>query len=466
MRLRFAPLAVLALMLGTASCTGDGPDIIWLRAMHAIPDGPAVRVSFDNYVFRRTVNFGSATNEGGESLLSGAGATARMTAEYLQPRNVIGGNLLTLDVPVQVDTVSTVIFAGRFDAPETITVVTPRRARPLGALYFQFAHATPTLGPLDVYVTEPDTELTSTAPIATIAPLGYSDSIEVAGGALRIRLAPAGTFDPVFDSGAVNIVAQDGVAGPAGEWLFAAAPGVTTGASQLTLIGNSGRASTTFRSVAAPAVVRAFHASVDAPAVDVVATTEPESLLFSNLEYGARSPLFAAPSTGFEVEFRAAGQPDDVIAAHDVILARDAEFAMFLVEPRETANIVVVESQTRSVANEAKLRFAHLSPESEFFTAYLTESEDEARDATNRLLTDQRFSQVSGFASLLPGEYFITYTSRIFDPAGGPADAPETVVFGPTPLELAGGDVFTFAIFPPPAEGETEVLQQFDDRLP
>lgn len=464
MRLRFAPLAVIALLLGAASCTGDGPDIIWLRAMHAIPDGPAMRVTYENYVFRRTVNFGSATNEGGESLLSGA--SARMTAEYFQPRSGIGGTLLTLDVPVQVDAVSTVIFAGRFEAPETITVVTPRRERPLEALYFQFAHATPTLGPLDVYVTAPDTELTSTAPIATIDPLGYSDSIEVPGGAIRIRLAPAGTFDPVFDSGTVNVAEQEGVAGPTGEWLFAAAPGVTTGASQLTLIGNSGRAGATFRSVAAPPVVRAFHASTDAPAVDIVANTEPEDLLFSNLEYGARSPLFAAPSGQYEVAFRTTGQPEDIIAARDVILAPDAEFAMFLVEPRETANIIVAESQTRSVANEAKLRFAHLSPESEFFTVYLTESEDDALSPVNRLLTDQRFSQVSGFASIPPGEYFITYTSRIFDPLEGPAGATETVVFGPLPLELAGGDVFTFAIFPPPAEGETEVLRQFDDRLP
>ncbi|MFU8896114.1 MAG: DUF4397 domain-containing protein [Gammaproteobacteria bacterium] len=464
MRLRFALLTVIVLMLGTASCSGDGPDITWLRAMHAIPDGPSVRVTYDDKVFRRIVSFGNATNEGPETLLGGT--SARMTAEYFQPRNVVGGTLLTLDVPVQVDAVSTVIFAGRFDAPEAMTVVTPRRERPLGALYFQFAHATPTLGPLDVYVTEPDTELTSTAPIATIEPLGYSDSIEVAGGAIRIRLAPAGTFDLVFDSGTVNVAEQEGVAGPAGEWLFAVAPGVTTGASQLTLIGNSGRASTTFRSVAAPAVVRAFHASVDAPAVDIVANTAPENLLFGNLEYGARSPLFAAPSGEYEVEFRAAGQPDSSIAARDVILAPDAEFAMFLVEPRETANIIVAESQTRSVANEAKLRFAHLSPESEFFTVYLTGSEDEPRSPVNRLLTDQRFSQVSGFASILPGEYFITYTSRIFDPLLGPADTPETVVFGPTPLELAGGDVFTFAIFPPPAAGETEILRQFDDRMP
>jgi hypothetical protein len=34
------------------------------------------------------------------------------------------------------------------------------------------------------------------------------------------------------------------------------------------------------------------------------------------------------------------------------------------------------------------------------------------------------------------------------------------------PVTLGGGDVLTYALFAPDAEGEPEVLIQFDDKMP
>lgn len=460
-----ARLAAVALTLSIASCGGGGADIIWLRVMHAIPDGPVLRVGFDDYVFRRDLDFGNTSEEGGESLLSRTGPTARMRAEYFAPVTRAPTAFVDLDVPVQKDGISTVILAGSFDAPETITIVAPRRARPLAALYFQFAHATPALGALDVYVTAPDTDLAATAPFATVEPLGYTASLEVPFGATRIRLAPAGTLDAVMDTGTLDFAAQTGPVGPGAEWLFAITPSVLAGPSPVYLVGSSGRSALTVTDEDTPATLRAFHALQGAPAVDVVAATDPETLLLPSLEYGTRSPLLAAPEGRVDVQFRSAGTAE-LLATLPVPFSVGTEYATFLVGPPATPAVLVVESRTRSVANQSRLRFAHLAEGGEFFSVYLSPGAADATAVENRVLVDLRFGQVTDHVARLPGDYYITLTRRFYETPEGAATAPETVVYGPVPLELAGGDVLTYAIFPAPAAGEAELVQPFDDRMP
>lgn len=466
MRQLLARLAAVAVILSTASCTGDGPDYIWLRAMHAMPDTPLVRVDFENYVFRRTVDFGAATSEGGESLLSGSGGTARMTVEYFGLRNQVAGTLLELDVPVVVDAISTVILAGDFDAPEPLVVISPRRARPLGALYFQFAHATPALGALDVYVTAPDTDLAATAPVATVDPLDHSDSVEVPFGDLRIRLAAAGTLDVIMDSGELEFAELTGATGPGADWLFAVAPSVTSGPAPVQLIGSSGRSSLKVNDAGTTATLRAYHALAGTPAVDLVAATEPETTLLSGLEFATRSPLVALPGEELEVEFRLTGQPDETVVSRTLPFVNGSEYGVFLAGTAETPEILAVETLRRSITPYARIRFAQLAAGSEFFSVFLTETEDEPPSPDNRVVVDLRDGQVLDYLPVEPGDYFVTFTSRIYEDAADADNAEVTVVYGPEPLPLAGGDVFTYAIFAPQVEGDPETITLFDDHQP
>lgn len=466
MRHRIARLAAVAvLILGTGACgSGDGPTFIWLRAMHAMPDSPTLRITFENYVFRQNVGYATSTNEGGESLLSGT--TARLTAEYFEPDGSVGDTLLNFDVPVDEDHTSTVIFAGSFDNPETITVVTPRLDRPLGALHVQFAHAALDQGALDVYVTAPDTELTATAPLATIEPRGHSGLLEIPFGKTRIRLTPAGSLDVLMDSGELDFSASAAATGPGLQWLFAVAPSAVPGPSPVFLLGSTGRDSFRFRDAGTPATLRAVHALPDAPPADLVIAANTPITLFTGLEYGSRSPLLASPLGTVPLEFRESGGDGALIAEDDVSLDIAQEYSLFLIGPPEEAEILVNASATRSVVTEARLRFANLAPDAKFFSIYLATTADAELDASNRLLRDLRFGVSSNHLVRAPGSYFLTVTERFFEDSADAADAPETVVFGPLPLELPGGDVFTWAFFAPANEGEPEVLMQFDDRLP
>lgn len=486
MRQRFARLAAAAvLILSTVACgSGDGPDFIWLRSMHAIPDAPQMRIFFDGYVFRRTLSFGATSDEGGESLLSSAGNTARLHLEYFGPDAQVAGNLLSTDVPIEQDSTTTVVFAGWFAEPEAIVVVSPRPPRPLAALQFQFVHAAPDVGPLDVYVTEPETELTATAPFATIQPRAHSDSVQVPFGNLRIRLTHAGTLDVVMDSGTREFGALDTATGPGAQWLFAVAPSVTAGPSPVFLISSSGRNNFRIRDVGDTPVMRAVHGLQEAPAAaDVVAVTEletgdeeetetEETLLYSGLTYRMRSPRVPAPAAGtMSLEFRATpqeeneeggGDEDEAIATREIFVQDGNEYGAFLVGGGSAPSILFIQADTRSVASEAKLMFGNLDPDSQFISVYVTEGPNDERTPERLLVRDMRFGNITNHLAYPPGAYFFTLTER----ADQDADTVETVILGPLPFEIAGGDVRTHLLFPPDNEGEPPLFEIFDDRTP
>lgn len=473
MRHRLARLAALVLVLGATGCGGDGPDFIWLRAVHGIPDAPSLRLSYDDFVFRRTLTFAALTSETPETLLGRFGSSAILTVEYLQPDGSTGGTLLTREVPVEQDSTSTVVLAGSFDDPQAMIIVSPRRARPLAAMYFQFAHAAPDVGALDVYVTAPETGLEATAPSATLQPLGHTESFQVPFGKTRIRLVQAGTLEVVMDTGELTFGEVSDATGPGSEWFFAITPSVAFGPSPLNLAGTSGRNSASFLDVDTPAVVRALHAVQAAPAMDLLAVQEEdgeeepaETLLYSGLSYGERSPPVAAPFGSLEFEFRPTDPPGEAVATRNFLLGVGVEYVVHLAEGTSSPQILIAATTSRSVATEARLQFANLALDSDFFSVYLTATEDETRGADNRIVQDLRYTFMTDRLSRAPGEYFITLTERFFENANQASDAIETVTIGPLPLTLQGGDVLTFAILPPDVEGEAEVLQIFDDRLP
>ena len=466
MRHWFHRLIAIGLILGIAACGGsEGPAFTWLRVMHAMPDAPTVRVRFENQVFGRDVSFATSTNEGGEGLLDDSGNTTRMTATYQGPTGTFEEILVTTDVPLVEDSTSTVIFAGSFDSPEIFTVVTPRLKRPLAGLHVQFAHAALDLGAVDVYVTAPDTELTATAPLTTIQPLGHSETIEIPFGETRIRLTPPGSMDVLMDSGTLDLAENDQPTGPGAQWLFTVMPSLVAGPSPAQLLGSTGVQFFQLLDTGTPAAVRAVHAIAGVPPADVVAATDPPATLLSGLAFRQRSPLLASPPGDAPLQFLVS-PGGDLIAEITTRLFAGQEYSLFLIGTAEDSGILFNASQTRSIATESRLRFANLAPDSKFFSIYLAANEDAGLDPATLVVRDLRFGQSAGHLARTPGEYFLTITERFFENAADAADAEETVVMGPTPVTLSGGDVLTYAFFVPENEGEPEILVQFDDKTP
>ncbi|MGD9388418.1 MAG: DUF4397 domain-containing protein [Gammaproteobacteria bacterium] len=464
MRKFLARIALLGLVAGLASCGGgDGPTYTWLRTLHAVPDAPSLRASFADFVFRETIPFGTVTAEGGESLLKQTGDSTVMTLDYVSFDGTIGGTLQELDVPVAADSISTVIMTGSFEAIEPIVVVTPRRDRPLDRLYFQFAHASPDQPAVDVFVTEPDTDLASTAPVASIEPLTSSDSLEVPFGATRVRLTLAGTLDVVFDSGELDFAESELPTGPGAEWLFAVAPSVVSGPSPVFLIGSSGRSSVAIFDADTTPVIRAIHAATAVDLADFEVLTEPAQVLVAGLGFGQRSALVATPEGEVVFGFRAVAAPEEPVATAIGNPVRGAEFLAALIDSDTGGAVLLEPSRTRSIVTEARLRLAHLAPAGDLASVHLTATEDEPPSAENRVLLNFPPGVLSTHFAVEPGQYFLSITTRPIDDPGN-EDFP--ILAGPVPIDLSGGAVSTLAIFPSLVEGEPDTLQIFDDRLP
>jgi hypothetical protein len=464
MRKILTGLVAAMLLVALPACSGqDGPDYTWLRAFHAVPDAPNMRVTFDDFVFRETVSFGTTTLERIQSLLKENGDSARFTAEFFAANGAIGGVLATLDVPIAQDSISTVVLGGRFDDLQPVVVQTPRRPRPLGSLYFQFAHAATAIDAVDVYVTRPEVELSATAPLASVDPLGYSPSIEVPFGALRIRLTVAGTLDVIYDSGERQFDESTLDSGPGVEWLFAVTESVAAGPSPVFLLGDSGRGSVSLLDVGTPATARAIHAIPALGAVNLEALTEPPETLLQGLEFAQRSAQVAVPAGQYALAFRALDAPEEPLASLDVATARGQESLAVLIAGQTGETILFTPTLARSVASEARLRFAHLAPEGDLVSIYLASSADEALSSANRFLFNRPPGSFIGHLAINPGTYFLSMTTR---PVTDPTDPTDPVLLGPVELELAGGDVVTLALFAPEVEGEPETLQVLDDTLP
>jgi hypothetical protein len=365
-------------------------------------------------------------------------------------------------VPVQKNSTTTVVYTGSFDAVETVVVVSPRRSRPLNTLYFQFVHAALDQGPLDVYVTDPDTPLSATAPFASLQPGAHSGSLDVPFGPRRIRLTTAGTLDVVMDSGELDFPQQTASTGTGLEWLFAIAPSVVPGPSPLFLVGSGGRISSTFFDAGTPATLRAIHGIRGTGPVDVAALTEPPATLINGLAFRERSPLVAAESGAYDLEFRPAGQIEPAIASLGISAEAPGELLAVLLETGGTAVVIAGDTFARSVASEARIRFAQLAPDA-FVSLYLTKTAEEARAPINRLFLEQPYGTVSAHLSVPVENYFLTVTRRegTTTPTGV-----EEVVYGPVPFDLVGGDVYTIATFPADVDGDPEVIGIFDDLLP
>jgi trimeric autotransporter adhesin len=466
MRLFFSRLAVAALLLTTVSCVDDGPDFIWLRVVHTIPDAPALRVTYDDYVFQRDVIFTQATPELGESLRGSSGSTAEVTVRYFDPAGLSAAALLTEEVPVERDSTSTVVLAGTFDAPEAIVVLAPRLKRPLPDVTFQFVHAALDEGPLDVYVTAPDTPLTSTTPVATLAPRAASAIATVPFGALRIRLTPAGSLDLLYDSGELLFPQNTASTGPGSQWLFTVSPDRTPGLPPIVLVGSSGQVALRYFDVRSEAVLRAYHGAPSLPVAELVAAAEPARLVYEGLEYQDRTPVLSTPTGTYELQFRAPGAEESASTSLPRQFVRGQEYSAFLYATAEELVILYNESSSRSTGTEARIRLGNLSRTSKFFSFYFSATDTDPVDPRNLFYRDLFPGITSLHLPRLPGNVYLTVTERFYTTAAEAADAEETIVYGPMPLELAGGDVLTWLFFPPEEENGPEVFVMFDDLVP
>jgi hypothetical protein len=436
-----------------------------VRAIHAIPDAPAVSADLNAYVVAGSLPYDRASFFAIESF-DGSSARRQFTLTPVLPELEVGDPVLQQEVRLTRDTEATFVFFGSLDAVEMLQVETPRRMRPLDRLYLQFAHVASSVERLDVYATAPDTDLASTSPLFTVGPGAYTESLEVPQGDLRIRLTRTGTLDVVFDSGTIEFQEdEDGVF--AEEFMMAIVDTLTQGGSPVKLLaGTSAGSYVTFADENGVAGLRVVHASRETQAFDVVVGDDFANPVATDVAYKDQTIMATVPRGVVNLNFTEPGSSTEFVFEEQIELVADAEHTLWLLGTPEDLTDLTLAADRRSIATEAKYRLVHAAPDGDFFSLYIGETAQDPPNPDDRKITDIQFGSASIYRSILPGDYQLTLTGRFYSAGTNPDDAEETIIAGPTELSLRGGDVITFVILPPDTPGGTEILQVYDDTAP
>ncbi|WP_144395110.1 DUF4397 domain-containing protein [Pleionea sediminis] len=391
-----------------------------VQVIHASPDAPAVNVWADGNSLLENFDYAEASprlevNEG-ELTVEIQGIFPDGTTP-----TVIGP--ATLDLTA--DMLYTAIAVGEVAEIDALIVAREDSDINAGELRAQVVHAAPNAPMVDVYVTEPGADLTTTAALGTFSFEGSLGPVDVPEDTYQIRVTLAG--DPetvVFDSGSLELTS--GL-----DLTIAAIENTLTGESPINLLVTTNSSSFIVQDVDATADLRVVHASPDAPAVDVL--VNDETTLVSNLDYAEATGFVGVPADTYNVKVVPTGEVAPVVIDADLTLDQGTNYTVLAVDLLETIEPLVITEDRRSVATEAKVQIIHASPAAGNVDIYVTAPGAGIADV------DPTFSDVpfkgttEGFVSLPVDSYDITVT------LAGTKDA----AIGPAELSFEAGGVYT-----------------------
>ncbi len=394
-----------------------------VQVLHASPDAPKVDVLVDGAKAISNLDFGQGS---GIALLPPGAHTVAVQAQTPgTATTVIGPASLTLDATTQY----IVIAEGAVAALGPVIFTRPVTAVASGQARVQVFHAAPNAPSVDVYVTAPGANLSSSTPLGTFAFKGSIGPASVPAGSYQIRVTVAGQpTQVVFDSGSVTL--------PAGaDLLVAAEQNTGPGAAPITLaVTDPTGKNSQIRDVATPATVRVIHDVANAPAVSVYANNDFTTPVLASLAFpNFTSYLPIAPASSVtSAQVTLAGSPGTVLINAPLALSAGTQYSVYAVGTAATIAPLVTTDDRRRLATQAKLRIIHGSPSAGSVDVYLTAHGAGIATATP-VLTSVAFKADTGFLSVAAGSYDVTVTA-----AGS-----KTAAIGPAAITLANRGIYT-----------------------
>lgn len=384
-----------------------------IQVLHASPDAPAVDVLVNGSAALQNVDY-----KVGSGRLELDEGTYTIAVEGILP----GGNAAVIgpvDLTFAADTIYSVVAVNDVSNIEPVIVEQPRTAVAAGSARLNVLHAAANAPQVDVYVTTPGADLAATAPVGSFAFKGTIGPAEVAAGDYQVRVTPAG--DPstvVFDS--ATIALNDG------DDLFIAAvpntlPATNLSASPISLVVLTGAGSAEILNAGTTASLRAFHASPDAPAVDIVVNDNFAAPLVEDFEFTQVAGYVPVPPADYNIKVAAANTMNAVINA-DVTLDAGQFYDVLAVGPLASIAPLVLNDDPRVVNTHAKVRIVHASPTAQDVDIYVTAPGTDITTVTPTFSVIP-FNASTGYVSLPAGSYDVTVTpAGTTDPAIGPAN--------------------------------------------
>jgi hypothetical protein len=191
----------LAAMATISACDDDDPvtppATAQVRVVHAAADAPNVDVLVDGSAVLTNVPFKGASN-----YLSVPAGTRNLQVRAAGTSTVV----IDADATAAQGESYTVIATGPVAAIAPLVLEDDLTTPAAGNIKLRLVHASPTAGPVDIYVTAPGADLTTVTPTLANVPFrAASDYLEVPAGTYRVRITPAGSKTVAIDVDGVTL---------------------------------------------------------------------------------------------------------------------------------------------------------------------------------------------------------------------------------------------------------------------
>jgi len=357
----------------------------------------------------------------------------------------------------------TFVTTGYVDAPKSFVISRQRIRRPFPEIYMQMAHTSTLEAQLDFYLTAPDEDLANATPFATLEP-GESTAVEeIPEGEYRIRIVRTGDGTQIYDSGLLQFFRDEGAEDGRGgrDWFFCIIDGpstvqwpiygqLTDGGNVFTIPGEG--ANTSLRVRQAATTIGPVDALIDGDAANPLAT---------DLGYLDSSDHRALDPDLYEVTLTSPGLPADVLLQSTIATSPGEEFALDVIDTNDGPYGVLQTENRRSIVTAGRLSILAGAPEGEKVSVWVGYPDDvdvDQKEYGNLALSKVDPPAITGRLSREPGTTLVSVTITENGDDTDPTNDVQVLVFGPYGVDLAGGDVNTLLLVPPPA-GSSEVLQ-------
>ena len=194
-------LFLLAAAALSAACSDDGNTAPEgqgrLRIVHVSPDAPNLDVVLDGDTVASDIAYLGSSDY---LELSAAGHVMQISETNTST------TLIDQDVTVADGVDYTVIVGNTLNDIEALVLTDNNGTPPAGTIRVRAVHGAPAAGPVDIYVTDPGTDLTLTSPAASNVAFGQVlPYVQTNAGTYQVRVTPTGTKDVIIDSGALTL---------------------------------------------------------------------------------------------------------------------------------------------------------------------------------------------------------------------------------------------------------------------
>ena len=194
-------LVALALVTSTTLFTtgcGDNSGRARLRVVHASPDAPNVDVTVDGKTVLTNVPYETASGY----LTVGSGSRKIAVRATGASQDVINA---TVNLTNKKDYT---VLAADLLANISPLVLTDNNTPPTaGNIKLRLVHASPSAGPVDIYVGAPGAGVGGSPTLTNVPFKGFSDYLEVPAGSYQVYITPTASKTIAIDSGVLAITA-------------------------------------------------------------------------------------------------------------------------------------------------------------------------------------------------------------------------------------------------------------------